>query len=304
MGQASRAIQSNLDPGGSHLQRRGIHSVKQLPPRRRKGLNKTLQRKYEYVMGGILSFVLLISIVHAFFQRTQKEFPIDSPAIGGFVTELLKEGKGQEVADQGEQRGEENPLPEGERRDGEAPISEKEEQPADQEPQAESYSQLLVQLEDALRSQDTAFLSEKLVYKDGSGTFQKYPESQMTGFAQYMEEYPSEREKFLTNIQEEDVYGARKDGSYVVALPVIYFAITTDTDNTTIVVDTFPSSIMERKDTLSKGPLLPMVYKIRASNSAWTSEISQDVEVKLENGGQNMSVEIKGEQPEEKEETS
>lgn len=292
MGQASRAVQSNLDPGRRHIQRRGIHSVKQSPPgRRRKGLSKTLQRKYEYIMGGILSFVLLISIVHAFFQRTQKEFPIASPAIEGFVTELLKERQGEEVIGQGERIGEETPLP-------------FQEQPTGQETQTETYSHLLIQLEEALRSQDTAFLSEKLVYKDGSGAFQKYPESQITGFAQYMGEYPSERDSFLTNIKEEDVYGAKKDGSYVVALPVIYFAITTDTDNTTVVVDTFPSSVMERKDTLSKGPLLPMVYKVRASNSAWSLEVSQDVEVKLENGGQNMPVEIRGEQPELEEETS
>lgn len=306
MGQASRAVQSNLSPGGRQLRRRGIHSAKQPPPgKRRKGLSKTLQRKYEYIMGGILSFVLLISIVYAFFQRTQKEFPIASPAIGGFVTELLRERQEQEITGKGEQKGEETktPLPEEEKSDGEVPLS-KEKQPVSQEAQAESYSQLLEQLGVALRSQDTAFLSEKLVYKDGSGTFQKYPENQIAGFAQYMEEYPSERESFLTNIKEEEIYGAKKDGSYVTALPVIYFAITTDTDNTTVVVDTFPSSMMERKDTLSKGPLLPMVYKIRASNSGWTSEVSQDVEVKLENGGQNMPVEIKGEQLDVEEEAS
>ncbi len=129
MGQASRAVQSNLSPGGRQLRRRGIHSVKQPPPgKRRKGLSKTLQRKY--VMGGILSFVLLISIVYAFFQRTQKEFPIASPAIGGFVTELLRERQEQEITGKGEQKGEETktPLPEEEKSDGEVPLS-KEKQP-------------------------------------------------------------------------------------------------------------------------------------------------------------------------------
>ena len=159
MGQASRAVQSNLSPGGRQLRRRGIHSVKQPPPgKRRKGLSKTLQRKYEYIMGGILSFVLLISIVYAFFQRTQKEFPIASPAIGGFVTELLRERQEQEITGKGEQKGEETktPLPEEEKSDGEVPLS-KEKQPVSQEAQAESYSQLLEQLGVALRSQDTAF---------------------------------------------------------------------------------------------------------------------------------------------------
>lgn len=149
--------------------------------------------------------------------------------------------------------------------------------------EAANYSQLITQIQSAIETGNINFLKEKLRFKNGDNKYDSYDDSHLGKFVEYLTANTGEKEAFINTIAGGAVYSATVDGKYIVALPIVSFAITSDMENTTITLDNFEGAVIGTKDVFTRGPLLPMEYKVTAENSGWPEKQEKKVKVDLTN---------------------
>lgn len=149
-------------------------------------------------------------------------------------------------------------------------------------PEATSHEELLTQIDSALATGDTSFITTKFLCKDTEGSYIGYSIEAVNAFATYMAANPDKRASFITNVADANVYSTVNQDVYYLTLPKIVFSINIGYADTTVSTSTFADVVVDGTETLEQGPLLPMVYKFTVSNAAWKEPSSKDIEVGLD----------------------
>ena len=156
--------------------------------------------------------------------------------------------------------------------------------------QAESYKELISQLEAAIASGDTAFVGTKLAYEDESGNLKGYPQSVVDHFVTYMSTNSDKRDALMTELSN-DKYSAQNGNAFVVKLPLIKFVVNMGYDDTTVSLPGFSDQVVNAGQSADIAPLLPCMYTLTISNPAWSESVPRDIEANVNES--TISINIK-----------
>ncbi len=154
---------------------------------------------------------------------------------------------------------------------------------------ATSHSELVTQLESALSSGDTAFVGSKLSYKDDYGELTGYPESVVEHFTSYMASNAEKRADFIKNITSES-HSATNGSAYIAVLQPIQFVVNMGYDETTVSVEGFGDQVVNNGQQAIIKPLLPCMYTVTMTNSAWGAPVVREVEANMSEQTLNLNV--------------
>ena len=146
--------------------------------------------------------------------------------------------------------------------------------------QAESYNELLTQLEKAIAAGDTAFVGSKIGYADDSGSIKGYPQSVVDHFVTYMSTNSDKRSALLSELAN-DKYSAQEEGVFLVKFPLIKFVVNMGYDGTTISLSGFTDQEVNAGQSADIAPLLPCMYTLTISNPAWAEPVTRDIEANV-----------------------
>lgn len=153
---------------------------------------------------------------------------------------------------------------------------------------ANSHSELVGQVQQALEANDFGFIGMKFVYEDEStGDLIGYPQSVVEHFTSYMSDNIGKREIFLTEIGKEE-YSTKNGSAYLVKLPILKFTINMGYDNTNVSISGFSDQKMESGQSAVVSPLLPCMYTITVT----TDDGSQSSEVECDMSEGNLQINI------------
>ncbi|MCR5420630.1 MAG: hypothetical protein K6E98_06480 [Lachnospiraceae bacterium] len=155
---------------------------------------------------------------------------------------------------------------------------------------AESYKELLSQLEKAIASGDTDFVGTKLAYEDDQGNLKGYPQSVVDHFVTYMSTNSEKRTALLEEFSD-DKYSAQNEGVFLVKLPYIKFVVNMGYDDTTISLPGFSDQVVNAGQSADIAPLLPCMYTLTISNPAWSEPVTRDIEANVNES--TISINIK-----------
>lgn len=238
-------------------------------------------RKKRLLFGVLLAVAVLAACIFAkdALQKSGLIFPAGSAAIDGIVTDVVN---GTATVKNAET--EENAII---LEDLSTKVYE----------DAESFTVLMTQIAEAIENNNTSFLVKKLRFVNGPDKYGEFSAEQMQGFTSYLNSNPPYRKNVVDTLTAGGVYAATENGQFIVALPLICFQITTDMEETRILIDNFEGAVIGPEDTLTRGPLLPMEYKLVASNEGWSEiketkvnvDLSQrDIPVAFTSGAQSI----------------
>ena len=146
--------------------------------------------------------------------------------------------------------------------------------------QAESYKELLSQLDSAIASGDTAFVGSKLAYEDENGNLKGYPQSVVDHFVTYMSANSDKRSTLMTELSD-DKYSGQNNNAFVVKLPLIKFVVNMGYDNTTVSISGFSDQLVNAGQSADIAPLLPCMYTLTISNPEWPESTTRDIEANV-----------------------
>lgn len=150
--------------------------------------------------------------------------------------------------------------------------------------EAGNYTELLKQLADAIEREEIDFVWNKILYGNNNGTWERFDREQIRTFVCYLKGNPEQRESIFQRLSAGDTYSAKdNEGHYFVMLPILYFSITVDMEETSVQVQGFEAKTIGTQDTLTQGPLLPMEYTITAENTYWDEKKEKKINVDLTN---------------------
>ena len=156
--------------------------------------------------------------------------------------------------------------------------------------QAESYKELLTQVESAIASGDTDFIGRKFAYEDEDGNLKGYPQSVIDHFVTYMSTNSDKRSALMAEL-ESDKYQGQNEDAFVVKLPYIKFVVNMGYDNTTISLPGFSDQIVNAGQSADIAPLLPCMYTLTISNPEWSEPVTRDIEANVNEA--TISINIK-----------
>jgi hypothetical protein len=156
--------------------------------------------------------------------------------------------------------------------------------------QAESYKELLTQLETAIASGDTAFVGTKLAYEDENGAIKGYPQSVVDHFVTYMSTNSDKRSALIAELGN-DKYSAQNGSAFIVKLPYIKFVVNMGYDNTTISLPGFSDQVVNAGQSADIAPLLPCMYTLTINNPEWSEAVTRDIEANVNES--TISINIK-----------
>ncbi len=156
--------------------------------------------------------------------------------------------------------------------------------------QAESYKELLTQVESAIASGDTDFIGRKFAYEDEDGNLKGYPQSVIDHFVTYMSTNSDKRSALMTEL-ESDKYQGQNEDAFVVKLPYIKFVVNMGYDNTTISLPGFSDQVVNAGQSADIAPLLPCMYTLTISNPEWSEPVTRDIEANVNEA--TISINIK-----------
>ena len=163
---------------------------------------------------------------------------------------------------------------------------------------AASHSDLITQLDNALSQGEYAFVGTKLAYEDAvTGQLTGYPESVISEFTSYMQDNADKRSSFISAVSGED-YSATNGTAYILKLPLMKFTVKLGANTGTMVLDNTVISLSGFSDVVASSnqnaeiyPLLPCMYTLTLSNSAWPNPSqSQEIECTLGEGNLDITV--------------
>ncbi len=162
---------------------------------------------------------------------------------------------------------------------------------------ATSHEELVSQIEQALSDNDFSFVAAKLAYEnENTGKTASYPVSVVKHFCEYMSGNSDKRAAFITAIKKEE-YEGKNGTAQIIMLPQMKFTVrlgeNTDKlylDNTVISVSGFSEQIANANQNAAIYPLLPCIYEVTMTNSAWPSPQKQEIEATLGEGNLDVSV--------------
>ncbi|MCR5234626.1 MAG: hypothetical protein K6E53_12090 [Lachnospiraceae bacterium] len=146
--------------------------------------------------------------------------------------------------------------------------------------QAESYNELLTQLEKAIASGDTAFVGSKVGYEDEDGSIKGFPQSVVDHFVTYMSLNSDKRTALMTELSN-DKYSAQEGSVFLVKFPYIKFVVNMGYDETTISLSGFTDQVVNAGQSADIAPLLPCMYTLTISNAAWSEPVTRDIEANV-----------------------
>ncbi len=155
---------------------------------------------------------------------------------------------------------------------------------------AESYKELLDQIEKAISTGDTDFISKKMAYEDESGTLKAYPQTVIEHFVTYMSANPDKRSTLMTDLSS-DKYSGQNDGEFIVKLPYIKFVVNMGYDNTTVSIPGFSDQVVNAGQSADIAPLMPCMYTLTISNPDWNDVVTRDIEANINES--TISINIK-----------
>lgn len=156
--------------------------------------------------------------------------------------------------------------------------------------QAESYKELLTQIESAIASGDTDFIGRKFAYEDEDGNLKGYPQSVVDHFVTYMSTNSDKREALMTELGS-DKYQGQNEDAFIVKLPYIKFVVNMGYDNTTISLPGFSDQVVNAGQSADIAPLLPCMYTLSISNPEWSEPVTRDIEANVNEA--TISINIK-----------
>ncbi len=155
---------------------------------------------------------------------------------------------------------------------------------------AESYKELLTQLESAIAAGDTAFVASKMAYEDESGTLKAYPQTVVDHFVSYMSSNTDKLSSLMVDLSN-DKYSGQNDGDFIVKLPYIKFVVNMGYDNTTVSLPGFSDQVVNAGQSADIAPLLPCMYTLTISNPDWNDVVTRDIEANINES--TISINIK-----------
>ncbi len=156
--------------------------------------------------------------------------------------------------------------------------------------QAESYKELLTQVESAIASGDTDFIGRKFAYEDEDGNLKGYPQSVIDHFVTYMSTNSDKRSALMAEL-ESDKYQGQNEDAFVVKLPYIKFVVNMGYDNTTVSLPGFSDQVVNAGQSADIAPLLPCMYTLTISNPEWSEPVTRDIEANVNEA--TISINIK-----------
>lgn len=156
--------------------------------------------------------------------------------------------------------------------------------------QAESYKELLDQLEKAIASGDAAFVASKVAYEDESGTLKAFPQTVVEHFVTYMSSNTDKLSSLMTDLGS-DKYSGQNDGEFIVKLPYIKFVVNMGYDNTTVSIPGFSEQVVNAGQSADIAPLMPCMYTLTISNPDWNDVVTRDIEANINES--TISINIK-----------
>lgn len=163
---------------------------------------------------------------------------------------------------------------------------------------ATSHDELVSQIQSALSTGNSAYISAKFAYEDeATGQLSAYPMSQIKHFCEYMTANPDKISSFINNISSEE-YSGKNGNAFVLKLPIMKFTVkmgtSTDSfvlDNTVVSVSGFSDVIVNGNQNAAIYPLLPCMYTVTLTNNAWESP-SQSQEIEATLGEGNLEIKV------------
>ncbi len=155
---------------------------------------------------------------------------------------------------------------------------------------AESYKELLDQIEKAIATGDTQFIANKMAYEDENGTLKAFPQTVIEHFVSYMSANPDKRGTLMADLSS-DKYSGQNDGEFIVKLPYIKFVVNMGYDNTTISLPGFSDQVVNAGQSADIAPLMPCMYTLTISNPDWNDVVTRDIEANINES--TISINIK-----------
>ena len=155
---------------------------------------------------------------------------------------------------------------------------------------AESYKELLDQLEKAIASGDSAYVASKMAYEDESGTLKAFPQTVVDHFVSYMSTNTDKLSSLMTDLGS-DKYSGQNDGEFIVKLPYIKFVVNMGYDNTTVSIPGFNEQVVNAGQSADIAPLMPCMYTLTISNPDWNDVVTRDIEANINES--TISINIK-----------
>ena len=156
--------------------------------------------------------------------------------------------------------------------------------------QAESYKELLDQLEKAIASGDSAFVASKMAYEDEGGTLKAFPQTVVDHFVSYMSTNTDKLSSLMTDLSS-DKYSGQNNGEFIVKLPYIKFVVNMGYDNTTVAIPGFSEQVVNAGQSADIAPLMPCMYTLTISNPDWNDVVTRDIEANINES--TISINIK-----------
>ena len=156
--------------------------------------------------------------------------------------------------------------------------------------QAESYNELLTQVESAIASGDTDFIGRKFAYEDEDGNLKGYPQSVVDHFVTYMSTNSDKRDSLMMELSN-DKYQGQNEDAFIVKLPYIKFVVNMGYDDTTISLPGFSDQVVNAGQSADIAPLLPCMYTLTISNPEWSEPVTRDIEANVNEA--TISINIK-----------
>ncbi len=156
--------------------------------------------------------------------------------------------------------------------------------------QAESYKELLDQLQKAIASGDSAFVASKMAYEDEGGNLKAFPQTVVDHFVSYMSTNTDKLSSLMTDLSS-DKYSGQNDGEFIVKLPYIKFVVNMGYDNTTVAIPGFSEQVVNAGQSADIAPLMPCMYTLTISNPDWNDVVTRDIEANINES--TISINIK-----------
>ena len=156
--------------------------------------------------------------------------------------------------------------------------------------QAESYNELLNQVESAIAAGDTDFIGRKFAYEDEDGNLKGYPQSVVDHFVTYMSTNSDKRDSLMMELSN-DKYQGQNEDAFVVKFPYIKFVVNMGYDDTTISLPGFADQVVNAGQSADIAPLLPCMYTLTISNPEWSEPVTRDIEANVNEA--TISINIK-----------
>ena len=154
--------------------------------------------------------------------------------------------------------------------------------------EAQSYADLMTQLEQALATGDANFIGSKIGYTDDStGTTLGFPQSVVEHFASFMAANEDKRQSFMDMIRDDAKYDGLNGTAHIVNLPMIRYKVTTDYDDTTFCFSGFSEQTINANQEATVSPMLPCMYTVTATCPSWEQPIEGQLEATF---GENLEV--------------